>query len=286
MKPNAPTSFVLIAVATFIGSMVPTVQARPCSNATAAGSWSFTVTGTFFFPSPIGSIPLVNLGILTFDEAGNLVGTQTRNVGGAVGEEKVTGTLSLDPDCTGTVIARAFDPSSGALMGTAFTKIVLDDNARQMHALITEELDSHGRPFPGVVSGGGERVFAKGEGDEDDGCTPALLKGSWGSVINGTIIGVGPIAVLGVTKFDGEGHFSMDATANIHGNVSSEHTTGTYTVNRSCTGTTTDSIGDSSTFVIVGDGKEIIAVSTKPGLVATLQLRKQGAVPSSPELHP
>jgi hypothetical protein len=280
MKSNAPTGFVLIAVAMFAVSMVPTVQARPCSNATAAGSWSFTVTGTFFFPSPVGSVPLVNLGVLTFDESGNLVGTQTRNVGGAVGEEKVTGTLSLDPDCTGTVIAQAFDPSSGAPMGTAFTKIVLDDNGRQMHALITQELDGNGHSFPGVVSGGGERVFAKGEG-----CTLDTLKGSWGSVINGTIVGVGPIAVLGVTKFDGEGHFSMDATADVHGNVSSQHTTGTYTVNRSCTGTTTDSIGDSSAFVIVGNGKQIIAVSTKPGLVATLQLTKQGELPSSPEPH-
>lgn len=283
MKLNAPTSFVLTAVATFIGSMVPTVQARPCSNATAAGSWSFTVTGTFFFPSPIGAVPLVNLGIFRSDQSGNVSGSQTRNVGGAVGEETITGTLSLDPDCTGTLIARAFNPSSGALMGTAIAKIVLDDNGRHMQALITVELDSNGHPFPGVVSGAGERVLAE---DEEDGCTLSSLKGSWASSINGTIIGVGPIAVLGVTKFDGDGRFSMDATANIHGNVSSDQTIGTYTVNQNCTGTTMDSIGNSSTLVIVGDGKEIIAVSTKQGLVATLRLKKQGDLHPFPEPHP
>jgi len=285
MKPNVRTSLVLIAVATFILSLAPTVQARPCSNATAAGSWASMVAGTFFFPSPIGAVPLVNLGILTFDESGNLVGTQTSNlgVGGVpVGEEKVTGTLSLNPDCTGSIIARAFDPSSGAPLGTAFIQIVLDDNAREMKAVITEELDANGHPRSGVLSGTSKRLFDGGEG----GCTLATLKGSWGSSIKATIIGVGPIAVLGLTNFDGEGHFSMDATAIIDGNVSSEQTTGTYTVNHNCTGTTIDSIGDSSTFAIVGDGKEIIAVSTKPGLVATLQLTKQGEPSPSREPRP
>lgn len=281
MKLNTPTKLVLIAVATFIMGMVPTVQARPCSTATAAGSWAFVVTGRFFFPSPIGALPLVNLGVFTADEAGNLTGFQTRNVGGAPGVETITGTLSLNSDCTGTVFARASDPSTGASMGTAFTNIVLDDRGQQLQAIITEELDRNGKQFPGVVSGAGKRVFAK-----DDGCGLGTLKGTWGSAINGTIIGVGPIAVLGVTKFDGEGHFSMDATAVTDGNVSPEQTTGTYTLNHDCTGTTVDSIGDSSTFVLVGDGTEIIAVSTRPGLVATLQLTKQGEVPPSHEPHP
>ena len=95
MKRNVLTRFVLIAVATLVVSMVPTVQARTCSNATAAGTWGFTTTGTFLFPSPSGPVlvPIVNVGIFTADEAGNFVGSQTRNVAGAVADETIKGTL-------------------------------------------------------------------------------------------------------------------------------------------------------------------------------------------------
>ena len=280
MKRNVLTRFVLIAVATLVVSMVPTVQARTCSNATAAGTWGFTTTGTFLFPSPSGPVlvPIVNVGIFTADEAGNFVGSQTRNVAGGVADETIKGTLSLDPDCTGTFIAQAFDPSSGALIGTSTIKIALDDNARQLQVIFTKSVDPNGKPLLGVLSGAGERVFAK---DEEDGCRLATLKGSWVSAINGAIVGVGPIAVLGVTKFDGEGHFSMDATAVIDGNVFPDHTTGTYTVNDNCTGRTLDSIGDSSTFVIVGNRSQVIAIGTKPGVVATLKFTKQAELPAS-----
>jgi hypothetical protein len=269
--------------------MVPTVQARPCSNTTTAGAWGFTSTGTFLFPSQSGPVlvPLVNVGIFTADEAGNFVGSQTRNVGGVLADETITGSLSVNPDCTGTLIARASDASSGAPIGTAITKIVLDHNGRQLQALITEELDSHGNSIRGDVSTAGEKVFAKDEEDfardDEDGCTLATLKGSWGVTINGTVIGFGPIAVVGLVKFDGEGHFSIDATSDIGGNVFPDQATGTSTVNDNCTGTGLDSNGDRTKFVVVGDrnNKEIIGIEIAPstilntGVVATLRLEKQ-----------
>jgi hypothetical protein len=274
MKHNAPTRFVLIAIATIVLSMVPTSQAR-CSNATAAGTWGFTTTGVFFFPGAPFPVPIVNVGIFTEDREGNFVGRQTRNVAGAVADETIKGTFSINPDCTGTIVAQAFDPSSGALIGTSTMSVVLVDNGRKLRLVFTKSVDPSGKPLAGVLSADGEKLFAKDSEEGEEGCTLATLKGLWGSAINGTIIGVGPIAVVGLTKFDGEGHLSMDATAVIDGNVFPDQTTGTYTVNQNCTGTTVDSIGDSSTFVIVGDGKEIIAISTKQGLVATFRLTKQ-----------
>jgi hypothetical protein len=273
MTCRVATRVVLISVAAFATAVVPAAQARPCSTAAAAGTWGFNVSGTFFFPN---AVPIVNVGVFTTDAAGNLTGSQTRNVGGDVGTETVTGTLSLNPDCTGTVTAHAFDPSTGAPEGIAVTAIVMDDNLQQLRTVITQEFDNNGIPFPGVVSGVGERVFAQDKDQEGaGGCTLGTLKGAWGSAINGTIVGVGPIAVLGIAEFDGQGHFSMNATAVVESGAASEQTTGTYTVNQDCTGTTMDDLGDSTYFVILGDGTQVIAVSTKSDLVGTLQLTKE-----------
>jgi hypothetical protein len=110
----------------------------------------------------------------------------------------------------------------------------------------------------------------------EDGCTLDTLKGTWGFVFNGTIIGFGPIAVVGVATFDGEGHFSRDERAVVNGNVlPREFITGTYTVSGNCTGTTADTLGNSSEFVIVSNRKEIISIGTHPGTVSTITLKKQ-----------
>jgi hypothetical protein len=274
MRRSAQTRFVLIALATFFMSVVPTVQARTCSSATAAGTWGFTTTGVFFFPPSPFPVPIVNVGIFTDDRAGHFVGSQTRNVAGMVADETIKGTFTVNSDCTGTIVANAFDPSSGALIGTSTLSVVLVDDARKLRAIFIKSVDPQGNPLLGVLSAEGERVLAR---DEVEGgrCTLATLKGSWGSLINGTILGVGPIAVAGLAKFHGDGTFSMDATAVVDGNVFPDQTTGTYTVNDDCTGTTMDSLGDSSKFVIVGNRTEVLAISTKQGVVATLQLTKQ-----------
>jgi len=120
-------------------------------------------------------------------------------------------------------------------------------------------------------------VLAQESDDEaEHGCTLATLKGTWGFVFNGTIIGFGPIAVVGLATFDGAGHWSRDERAVVNGNVlPRELIGGTYTVNSNCTGTTSDSTGNSSDFVLVAHHKEMFAIGTRPGSVATITLKKQ-----------
>ena len=110
----------------------------------------------------------------------------------------------------------------------------------------------------------------------EEGCTLVTLKGSWGFLLNGTIIGVGPIAIEGVAQLDGEGNFFRDERAVVNGNVlPPEHITGTYTVSSDCTGTTADSLGHTSQFSIVDNRKEILSVGTDTGSVITVTLKKQ-----------
>ena len=77
-----------------------------------------------------------------------------------------------------------------------------------------------------------KRVLPKVHAEDDDaGCTAATLNGPYGFVLTGTIVGFGPIAIVGVTTFDGAGNESSDQTTNVNGNAFPEHHTGTYTVN-------------------------------------------------------
>ena len=110
--------------------------------------------------------------------------------------------------------------------------------------------------------------------DAEHGCTLATAKGTWGVTFNGTIVGFGPIAIVGVATFDGAGNWSRDERAVVNGNVlPRELLTGTYTVNGNCTGTTT--IGNSSDFVIIAHRTEMFAIATRPGTVATITLKRQ-----------
>jgi hypothetical protein len=112
--------------------------------------------------------------------------------------------------------------------------------------------------------------------EDDVSCSNASLKGSYGFVLNGTIVGVGPLAIVGLAKFDGAGNWSRNETAVVNGHVlPPESIPGTYTVNADCTGSTLDSQGRHAQFVIVDRGKEMFSIGTDPGAVNTITLRKQ-----------
>lgn len=116
------------------------------------------------------------------------------------------------------------------------------------------------------------------------GCSDSTLRGTWGGQFNGTIVGFGPIAGVALITYDGAGNFTQTDNVNINGSVIAVNRPGygTYTVNSNCTGTSTLNLpglppGHGS-FVIVGNGKEIIDVTTDPGAVITAVSRPVGSV--------
>jgi hypothetical protein len=64
----------------------------------------------------------------------------------------------------------------------------------------------------------------------------AGVTGKWGFTTNGTVVGIGPRASLGILTLDGAGNLNGKATANLNGSVSDETFSGTYMVNPDCTG--------------------------------------------------
>ncbi|HZR32902.1 MAG TPA: hypothetical protein VFA76_13740 [Terriglobales bacterium] len=89
----------------FLLALLPGAHAL-CSTATAAGTYGFTTSGTLYLPGPV---PVGAVGSIIFDLNGNATGSQDRSVGGAIAHEAISGTFSVEPNCSITVDANVYD---------------------------------------------------------------------------------------------------------------------------------------------------------------------------------
>ena len=71
---------------------------RTCSNASVAGDWAFTETGTFI--PATGAAPFAAVASYTLDSNGNLVGTATSSLGGTVSQLTLEGSGTVNSDCS------------------------------------------------------------------------------------------------------------------------------------------------------------------------------------------
>jgi len=106
-----------------------------CSNASLAGQWRYTVTGTVILPT--GAAPMAVVGKAGFDDPGNFSGWQTSSVGGRISTpEIVNGTSTVKSDCTVLFTANTYD-RSGNLLRKAIWVALIDDNATEYRAIAT-----------------------------------------------------------------------------------------------------------------------------------------------------
>lgn len=119
---------------------------------------------------------------------------------------------------------------------------------------------------------------------DDKGCTNATIKGTFSQRGSGFITAppslAGPLANVGTLTFDGEGGVTGVVTNSINGNIVSATETGTYKVNRDCTGTYTVQIAPlgitgTAYFVIDSNGDEIQIVTTDQGVVVLCVAKRQ-----------
>jgi hypothetical protein len=140
--------------------------------------------------------------------------------------------------------------------------------------------------FTGRQGNSGSIVSSVQAADDDDrgscprNCSLRTLNGCYGFTFSGTILGLGPIAGIGVINYDGQGHATITQTLNVNGSGGIPDTvTATYTVNSDCTGseviTQTDGSLTHIDFVIADHGKEILTLPTDPGSVITGTAKKQ-----------
>lgn len=99
----------------------------------------------------------------------------------------------------------------------------------------------------------------------------ATMNGAYVATGTGTVSGVGPITVVALIVYNGDGTaLSVNNTAAVNGTSSTTtNVTGTYTVNPDCTGTKTFGSGASAqhyNFVVTPDGNTIYWVITDNGI--------------------
>ena len=133
MKRTVPIATFGIALA--ILSLLGTVpgawaQDHQCSNASLDGSFGFTGTGTIFNPS---ASLFAQVGRQTFDGNGNTDATATTSINGASFPVTITGTYTVNRDCTGSL---ALHVSPVDIIVHA--DLVIDSDGAEFRAIVTD----------------------------------------------------------------------------------------------------------------------------------------------------
>jgi len=153
MKHNiARIPVLLFALATAVVGIVPSAYAKHCSLAGVAGNYALSANGTV-----IGIGPRATLALLTFNAAGQVHGQVTASLNGIVTQTILSGTYTVNPDCSGTASFEEFD-QAGNLVLTATATVAWDDNMREARFIFTSAALANGTPLATVISGDGRKL--------------------------------------------------------------------------------------------------------------------------------
>jgi hypothetical protein len=155
----APRMFLTVFLA-FLFSVALTplqAEARHCSTAAAAGKWAYTYTGTIFTQN--GPLPAASVGHFIADSAGNVSGSQARSVAGNSGVEDISGTVTVNKDCTATATINVF--VNGQLQRTAVLAAVYDNNMNSSRAIFQSVTLPDSTNLPVVITIDYTRLFPK-----------------------------------------------------------------------------------------------------------------------------
>jgi len=155
MKPNLGQTLLGMTLLVALVGLAPAAHAGPCSQAAVAGMWGYSYTGTIILPT--GPVPAAAVGRFTLDADGNLTGTQTRSVGGGVGEEVIKGSSTVNQDCTTTFKVDVYD-GAGNLLRTAVLNGVYLDNATELRAIFASLVLPNGASLPIVITVDSKKV--------------------------------------------------------------------------------------------------------------------------------
>jgi hypothetical protein len=148
----------LFAVAILlVVSAAPQLHAA-CSNATVAGTWGFTTTGTLFVPGPA---PVGAAGMITYKLDGTVRGSQDRSVDGIFAHETIQGTYTISADCALRLVANVYD-AGGNLVRTSVIDAVVVDNGKQTFAMFESITLPNGTPLMSVLTVEAVRVQGHG----------------------------------------------------------------------------------------------------------------------------
>src|SRR5262249_52180745 len=121
------------------------------------GNWAYTYTGTIFTQN--GALPIASVGHYHQDAAGNVVGSQARSLAGSPGVEDISGTVSMNQDCTATATVNVF--VNGQLQRTTILALAYDSDGNHVRMIFQSVTLPDGTNFPVVITIDGNRVLMK-----------------------------------------------------------------------------------------------------------------------------
>jgi hypothetical protein len=240
----------LIRLFTALAGLGVFVVAQPCvacTNATLNGNYGFVLTGV-----NSSSQLTATVGQITANGSGKLTGTETVSNNGAITSDvSITGTYSLNKNCTGTA---TITPSGGS--ASTYSLVVIGTQIEMA------EIDS---AFT-------ESGYALAQGKAT--CSDAGIKGTVayhgiGWKVSKSLI---PVAFAGQIISNGAGSLTGTQAGSVGGVVYSESLTGSYSLTANCTGTITLTGSDVTThsnFVLVNGGMSTLVIQTDAGTITT-----------------
>jgi hypothetical protein len=147
------TTMSFLALFVLLAGLTPPAQAANCSTATVSGNWGATLTGTLILPT--GPVPIAAVLRAEVDVDGNFAGTEARSVGGGYADETLAGKWTVNPDCTGTVIASFFEDEK--LVRTSALAVVFDENSKQFRMVQKSLTLPDSTQLPVVITAEGKK---------------------------------------------------------------------------------------------------------------------------------
>lgn len=152
------THALLVLAAIFLVALAPLqAEASHCSNAAAAGRWAYTYTGTIFTQN--GPLPAASVGHYSEDAAGNITGSQARSVAGSSGVEDITGSVTVNKDCTASATINVL--VNGQLQRSAVLALVYDSDGNHVRMIFQSLTLPDGTNVPVVITIDGNRLLSK-----------------------------------------------------------------------------------------------------------------------------
>ena len=142
-------------IATVLLGFVSPAEAQQCSEGRSAGYYAFTLSGVVILPT--GPVPIAGVGTATLDSTGKVTGTESRSVGGDFADETLTGTYTVNSNCTGTATLQFYE--SGQLVRTSVLSLIFDSN-EEAFRMAQQSLElPNGTFLPVVATVEGKRIF-------------------------------------------------------------------------------------------------------------------------------
>ena len=157
MKNNIARALLVSATASALAVAAIQAHAGSCSLANTAGDWAYTYTGTIFTKN--GPVPAAAVGHFHQDAAGNISGNQTRSVAGSSGMEDISGTISVNSDCTATATINVL--VDGQLQRTGVLTGIYDNNRNHARDIFESLTLSDGTNVPVVLTSDVQRLFPR-----------------------------------------------------------------------------------------------------------------------------